>query len=164
MNLSETVVESDSDFIDRIDFLFDPDLHVIEEHAHLLWDPPVIDPDISLASAISSGPPPDVAEHLAMEVLDKCLREDEPAPPQRPLLTTRNIFLLGGIEVVPICNMSRLEIAFLVFCERGCPSYLVRQKCHSCLFPNRAGLEFAREGIKASFKICGREVLLLEQH
>src|SRR5450432_1717946 len=90
VNLHKPVMEANRDFVGRIDLLVDPDFHVIEKHAQLYWDLPMVDSDVPWAGSKATRPPPHVAEHVFVQVLNEFLdKYVEPSSPRRP-------FLAGG--------------------------------------------------------------------
>jgi hypothetical protein len=59
----------------------------------------MIDADIAFAGPVCAGPPPDLAEHLSVEILDEFFAQEITTSAAKcPLLTMDNILLLRRVE------------------------------------------------------------------
>ena len=96
----------------------DPYLRIIEQVPDGDRDLIMRDSEIALAGPECACPPPDVAQHSAVQVQDEFLRQKVASPAERPVLPARNVVLFHLVEFAAIGNVRRNEPTPVLRCER----------------------------------------------
>ena len=103
MDRDETVMKAHGDFVGRKRFVFYPGFNVIEQMAQGGLDLVKGNPEIPLAAPEIPGPPPDLAEHLLVQISDELfVQQIGLASTQSPVLPAQDIFLLGLVQFAPV--------------------------------------------------------------
>ena len=118
VDLREAVMEADRDLVGRISLCLDPCLGIIDEHAELGGNLPMVEADVDLMRSEPPGPPPHVTEHVPAQASDVAFRQPVAPPPQCPFLAACDVLLLGRVQLFAVGDVSQLESAPLLFAQR----------------------------------------------
>ena len=118
MNLHQPVVKAHRDFIRRICLVIDPRPGVVQQLAQRNRNLIMGYPEIARTGPELAGPAPQVAEHIAVQILDKFFTQQIAAAAQRPILAAQDVFLLGLIQVAPKSNVGGDQTACFLQRER----------------------------------------------
>ena len=115
MYRDKTMVKPDGDFIRIVGLMLDPITGIVQGHAELDGNTGRFDTDITFGPAEIARPRPNVAEHLAMELVDKGLGEEVAAAVTVcPGSAGSNVGLLGFVEFLAIGNPGLQEAFALI--------------------------------------------------
>src|SRR5947208_8987189 len=153
VNEDKPVMKSHGDFVGWIGSEFDPGSAVVEQSAQLHRYQPVVNPDIPLTGPELACPPPHVAQHLPMQVLDESFAQQIAPPAERPPLRTGDILLLGLVQFGAVGNVSWDEIAHFLRRERRRMVRLLENLVHGTSH-NRLGLVSRRNSSSCASESC----------
>ena len=111
MDHNQAVVEADCNLVSWVCLRVDPEPRVLEEDAQVGCDIPVVYAKIALRFAKSARPPPDVAEHAAVEVLQGRLVEYVALAPEGPLVCGEDVSLFGLVQFQRLRTLSFISFA-----------------------------------------------------
>jgi hypothetical protein len=99
MNLHQPVMEAHRDLVGRICLVLDPRLGVVKQLAQGHGNLVERNPEIALARPELARPPPYVAEHPAVQLLDEFLAQRITTAVERPILRARDVLLLRFVQL-----------------------------------------------------------------
>ncbi len=105
MNLHQPVMEAHRDLVGRICLVLDPRLGVVKQLAQGHGNLVERNPEIALALPELARPPPYVAEHPAVQLLDEFLAQRITTAVERPILRARDVLLLRFVQLAAIGDM-----------------------------------------------------------
>src|SRR5579863_6908129 len=89
MNLHQPVMEANRDLVGRICLVLDPRLGVVKQMVQGHWNLVERNPEIAFARPELARPPPYVAEHPPVQLLDELLGQRITTSVERPILRAR---------------------------------------------------------------------------
>src|SRR5215469_13638645 len=94
MHRNQLVMQSDSDFVRWVGFMFDPVTHIVERLAQRNLDQMRLDTEVAFGLSILPRPAPDALEHATMQTLKEAVAGGDVTPTRCPPISGRDILLL----------------------------------------------------------------------
>ena len=163
MNLHQPVMEAHRDLVRWICLVLDPRPRVVEQLAQGHGNLMERNPEIAFAHPEPSCPPPYVAEHPPVQILDEFLAQRITAAIERPVLRAHDVFLLGFVQFAAIGDMRGDQLAHFLRRQRSGIVRLFEKVVHA-LIPEQPWIRLAHDFIEARFGVLDRNLLVLQEH